>query len=73
MSDKRMSDKKQRTPIGTPAGSSDSEDTGDFADEHADMTVSDDISDHSDSDRIETESPRGTGGMDTPPNPLREA
>jgi hypothetical protein len=68
-----MPDKIHRTSIGMPPDSADAEDTGDFADEHTDMTVSDDISNHSDSGDIETESPRGTGGMDTPPNPLREA
>jgi hypothetical protein len=67
-----MSDKTQRTPIGTPPDAPDTGDTGDFADEHTDMTVSHDISDHSDSDDIETESPRGLGGMDIPPNPRRD-
>ncbi|MBX6724225.1 MAG: hypothetical protein IRY92_13495 [Dactylosporangium sp.] len=67
-----MTEKTRQQPIGIPPGSREPEDTGDFADEHTDMTVSDDISDHSDYEDIETESPRGVGGMDTPPDPLRE-
>ena len=68
-----MPDRTDRRPIGIPPDSAEAEDTGDFADEHTDMTVSDDISDHSDSGDIETESPRGIGGMDVPPSALREA
>jgi hypothetical protein len=67
-----MSDKAKRTPIGSPPDSPDAVDNPDFAEEHTDMTVSHDISDHEDSGDIETESPRGVGGMDVPPNPLRE-
>lgn len=47
------------------AGISDA-DLPDFADEHADTTVGDG------EDSRETESPRGIGGMDTPPNPARD-
>jgi hypothetical protein len=54
------------------APSPDTEESPDFADEHTDTTVGDGISDHEDSDDIETESPRGLGGMDIPPDPLRE-
>lgn len=43
----------------------------DFAEEHDDMTVGDGLSDGTDVDEIEQESPRGLGGMDIPPRPLR--
>jgi hypothetical protein len=68
-----MPDDAKRPAIGSPPDAPDDVDNPDFAEEHTDMTVSRDISDHEDSEDIETESPRGIGGMDVPPNPLREA
>jgi hypothetical protein len=62
----------RRTPIGSRPDSPDTGESADFAEEHTDMTVGKEISEHTDSDDIETESPRGIGGMDIPPSPLRE-
>jgi hypothetical protein len=67
-----MSDNAKRIPIGTPPDDPEAVDSPDFAEEHTDMTVSRDISDREDADDIETESPRGMGGMDIPPKKLRE-
>lgn len=64
-------DQIEDVPIGTPSPSpyeddADLPDSADFAGEHDDTTAGDEA------DSRETESPRGRGGMDTPPNPLRE-
>ncbi len=44
----------------------------DFAEEHDDTTVGNGLSDGSDRDDLEPESPRGLGGMDIPPRSVRE-